>query len=121
MGAALDARLTPLSHDYTCVVLYCSTEGSGVISRTLATHDQAPSSIDWFAKGMALLGAAGWELVALLNGEPRPVVFHGPNGTPLPLPPLQLPRGLRAHFKRPIQEGRAVDEPLLSLAPEPTA
>ena len=54
-----------------------------------------------FSRAMGLLGAAGWELITMQHG-------YGPDNS------LRLDNKI-AYFKRPVVEGRAVEEPPLVL------
>lgn len=108
----LTAIVQEIINQYDCFVTYFTVDDPGARVVELSLHQDPPGTADPFAKAMALLGAAEWELVSMLDGEPRPAVFHFPGGRQLR---QDLPRNRTACFKRPVQEGRAVDEPPLTL------
>ena len=91
---------------YDCYIRYYSPTG-GRILRELATLE---STVPYnpFAQAMALLGAAGWELVSVQHGNT--------SGGPHWCGEYTLVWDNRvAYFKRPVLSGRAVDEPKLAL------
>ena len=107
-----DALILRLLHQYDCFVTYFTVDDPGTHVVALARHRDPPGAFDPFTKAMALLGAAGWELVTILDGEPRSAALRFPSSPSLR---QELPRSRTACFKRPVQEGRAVDESISAL------
>lgn len=83
-------------HSCDCSIRYYTVDG--VVRRQLA--EGRPLSIDPFPKAMALLGAAGWELVSVQHDSVEVQYLFG--------------RKI-AYFKRPVVAGRAINEPELVI------
>ncbi len=84
---------------YDCSIRYHTVDGAA--PRQLALPDQ-PLTINPFAKAMALLGAAGWEMVSAQHGNTA-------NGD------IYWWKSRVAYFKRPVVAGRAITEPELVI------
>lgn len=96
---------------YECKLRYYAPQGQ-MIRVPLSTLEE-PIDFHPFGRAIGLLGARGWELVSTQYGS-----AVGPD--------LDAPGSMReggyirwdnrvAFFKRPVVEGRAVDEPKLQL------
>ena len=90
-----------------CRVAYYSS--TGTVERELTDRDGRKL----FGRAMGLLGAAGWELVAVLPGGEATAAIHRPGLADLHARISRSSKG--AFFKRPTQPGRPVDAPKLEL------
>ena len=88
---------------YNCWIWYIGSTGE-TIFRQLAEKGH-PLPFNPWRKALALLGAAGWELVS---------VQHGLGGSAY-LPYGLSPENRVAYLKRRVKPGRRVDEPELIL------
>ena len=95
-----------VSYGYDCSIRYYAIDGDEI--RIKLAEIQNGISYNPFTKATAILGANGWELVSIQLGN-----RHGEQGS---VTNFSLMWGNRvAFFKRPIVEGRKVDEPKLVL------
>ena len=91
---------------YNCYIRYYSPSGN-VIYRTLGTLEKT-LPYDPFAKAMAELGSFGWELVTVHHGNMQP------NYPANELGYFRWDNKV-AYLKRPVAQGRNVDEPKLAI------
>jgi hypothetical protein len=96
---------------YQCTLRYYSPQGE--MLRVQLTTLNEPVDFHPFGRAVGLLGARGWELVSTQYG-----ISIGPD----PDAPGSMREGgyirwdnRMAFFKRPVVEGRAVDEPKLEF------
>lgn len=90
---------------YDCHIRYYTVDGA--VPRQLTIIDQQ-LPFNPFTKAMALLGAAGWELVSVQHGNAY--------GGTQPFASTALIGNNRvAYFKRPVVAGRAISEPELVI------
>jgi len=89
---------------YNCSIYYYSPTGN-VIKQRLATISEV-KSYNPFDKSIALLGAAGWELVSVQHANMQP-------NYPANQSAYLSGEYIVAYFKRPVVAGRPVDEPKL--------
>lgn len=107
-GRTEDAETDDVLWGYDAVVTYM---GERIVERRLA-HLHEPREVNPFEATVGRLGARGWELVSVQHG-----VIPGTS----PLTSVGVPSvsghimwgSIVAYFKRPVVEGRAVDEPPL--------
>ena len=94
---------------YECRVIYYDTAGDSIVQQ-ISSKDK-PLGFNPFAKALALLGAAGWELVAVQHG----ILIGAGNVSPTWKWDTLSWNNKVCYLKRHILQGRAVNEPKLNL------
>jgi hypothetical protein len=100
----------PERWSYDCWANFCGPDGH--IKHYQLADIELPLPFNPWRKALALLGAAGWELVSVQLGNLAMSLGH--LGHEYKWDTLSWSNKI-AYLKRPVMSGRPVDEPLLSL------